>query len=232
MSLDEINQANAVLRQILEGLAPQVQLGIANSLWLKHGQVFKPEFVQRGQDFYDAEIANFGSDDAPVINGWVSDKTQGKITNLITDMDVTLSILMLINAIYFKGNWTTPFDRAQTREGDFTLLDGRRKKLLMMSKSGGYRLQDNALKPVRCLYYQGTGFQAISLPYGSAQVSMYIFLPDKESSLAEFQQQLIVENWNRWMSDLAETPGKIVLPRFKVEYKVELKDALITLGMV
>ena len=69
MSLDEVNQANAALRQILEGLDPQVQLAIANSLWLKHGETLKPEFVWRGRNFYDAEVANFSDGDAPVING-------------------------------------------------------------------------------------------------------------------------------------------------------------------
>jgi len=142
-----------------------------------------------------------------------------------------MSILMLINAIYFKGNWTTPFDRTQTQEGDFTLPDGRRKKLLMMSKSGGFQRQDKVLKPVSYLYYQGRGFQAISLPYGNARTSMYIFLPGKESSLAKFQQQLTVQNWNRSISNLAETPGKIVMPRFKVEYGIRLDKALGAIGM-
>jgi serpin B len=86
LNLDEVNRANAELRQALEGLDPQVQLAIANSLWLKHGETFKPEFVQRGRSFYDAEVANFGDGDAPVIN-----------------------------AIYFKGSWTAQFDKARSR---------------------------------------------------------------------------------------------------------------------
>jgi serpin B len=231
MSLDEVNRANAKLREMLTSLDPQVKLAIANSLWLKHGETFKPEFVQRGRDFYDAEVSNFGNQDAPVINGWVSNKTLGKITKLVTDSDVSSAILMLINAIYFKGNWTAPFDRAQTREGDFTLLDGRRKKLPMMSKSGGYRLQDGVFKATSYPYYQGKGFQAVSLPYGSERVSMYIFLPDKESSLAGFQKQLTAKNWDDWMSRFHTTRGSIVLPRFKLDYEIKLNETLESLGM-
>jgi serine protease inhibitor len=219
MSLDEVNQANAELCQMLEGLDPQVQLAIANSLWLKHGETFKPEFIRRGRSFYDAEVANFSSGDAPIINGWVSRKTRDKIKELVTDSDVAMSILMLINAVYFKGNWTAQFDKANTQESTFTLLSGKQKKLPMMSQSGHFT------------YHEEQGFQAISLPYGEGKVSMYIFLPGHQSSLAKFQQQLTVENWNRWISNLAETPGKIVLPRFKVEYGIGLNEVLRAIGM-
>jgi len=219
MSLDEINQANAALRQILEGLDPQVRLAIANSLWLKHGETLKPEFVQRGRSFYDAEVANFGSADAPVINGWVSRKTQDKIKELVTDPEVALAFLMLINAVYFKGNWTAQFDKAQTQEGEFTLLNGSRKKHPMMSQSGSYR------------YCRGKGFQAISLPYGNEKISMYIFLPNQDSSLDEFQKSLTAENWEGWMPRFHGMQGNVVLPRLKVEYAVELNDALKALGM-
>ena len=219
MSLDEVNQANAALRQTLEELDPQVQLAIANSLWLKHGETFRPEFVQRGQSFYDAEVANFSNGDAPVINGWARRKTQDKIKELVTDADVAMSILMLINAIYFKGNWTAQFDKTQTQDGEFALLNGERKKHPMMYQSGSYK------------YYQGKGFQAVSLPYGNEKVSMYIFLPHQDSNLDEFQKSLTATNWERWATRFHGTEGRIVLPRFKVEYEINLNGALVALKM-
>ncbi len=219
MSLEQVNRANAALRDKLQELDPQVQLAIANSLWAKLGEHFKPIFVQRAADYYDARVANFGPGDAEVINGWVSDKTQGKIKELVTDRDLAIVVLMLINAIYFKGNWTKQFDPADTRERPFNLRNGEKKQHPMMSQSGHYR------------YLQGTDFQAISLPYGSGQVSLYIFLPNSDSSLEEFQKGLTDKKWERWMSQFQEIPGDIVLPRFKLEYGISLNEALKALGM-
>lgn len=219
MSLDEVNRANAKLRETLANLDPQVRLAIANSLWRKHGEAFKPDFLQRGRDFYDAEIANFGGGDAPVINGWISRKTEGKIKEMVTPANVIESFLMLINAIYFKGNWTSQFDKSKTQDGEFTLVGGKQKTLPMMSQSG------------RFAYLEDKGFQAVSLPYGSGRASMYIFMPSPASNLVGFQRQLNAENWDDRISRFHKTQGEIVLPRFKVEYAAELRKALTTLGM-
>jgi serine protease inhibitor len=221
MSLQEVNHANAALKVTLEDLDPKVQLAIADSLWARQGIPFKPEFMQQNQEFYGAEVVNLDFDDpaAPsVINAWVSEKTNGKIDKII-EVIHSLAILFLINAIYFKGNWTVEFDKTQTQEGVFILLDGRQKKHPMMSQSGHYE------------YYEGQHFQAVSLPYGEGRVSMYIFLPDRDSSLAEFQRSLTAENWERWMTRFHSMEGHIVVPRFKVEYELVLNDALQALGM-
>ena len=219
MGLHDVNQANAKLREELEHLDPQVKLAIANSLWAKHGESFNPKFVQRAADYYDAKVANFGASDAELINGWVSDKTNGKIKELVTENDLAITVLMLINAIYFKGNWTQQFDKSNTRARPFTFQSGKKKQHPMMSQSGDYQ------------YLQGKGFQAISLPYGSGQVSLYIFLPGPDSSLEELHKSLTSKNWERWMSQFQEIPGDIVLPRFKVEYSVSLNNALKALDM-
>ena len=129
------------------------------------------------------------------------------------------AILFLINAIYFKGTWTVEFDKAKTREDQFTTLAGKQKRHPMMHQSGKYR------------YFEGQGFQAISLPYGGGQVSMYLFLPAAVSSLVEFQKNLSAANWDSWMREFAVTDGEIAVPRFKVEYEITMNDALKALGM-
>jgi serpin B len=94
----------------------------------------------------------------------------------------------LINAIYFKGNWETPFDKSQTTNKTFYLTDSSSKQHPMMSQMGSYRC------------YETDTFQAVSLPYGKkGALSMYIFLPNSNTNLATFSQQLTPENWNKWM---------------------------------
>ncbi len=221
MSLESINQANAALRATLENPESQVQMAIANSLWAKQGTPFQPEFIQRNQQFYEAKVTDldFDAPTAPsVINNWVEQSTKGKI-NKIVDKIRADDMLFLLNAMYFKGKWTTPFDKSQTVIQSFDLLNGNEKQLPMMSQSGKYR------------YYENEKFQAVSLPYGKGRLSLYIFLPKQKSSLAAFFQNLNAENNSQWMTQFRIRNGSLRLPRFKMDYEIELTNALKALGM-
>jgi serpin B len=221
MSLEDANRANLQLKSALEKADPKVQLQIANSLWARKEISFRPDFLERNKEFYGAEVTelDFNDPNSPAaINDWVSRKTNGKIERIVDQIDRD-SILFLINAIYFKGKWTAEFKKEETREDNFTTGDGRQKKHPMMTQSGKYN------------YFDGKKFQAVSLPYGDRRLSMYIFLPAKGSTLAELQKSLTAENWEKWMDEFDQTPGDIVVPRFRVEYEVELNDALAALGM-
>jgi serine protease inhibitor len=221
MSLQDINQANNTLKTSLENADPAVQMSIANSLWAKQGISFKPEFMQQNQQFYGAKVTELDfakPDSANVINSWVKENTKGKIEQIVDQLKPD-DVLFLINAIYFKGNWTKPFDKSQTTQRPFTLSNGSQKQQPMMSQSGKYR------------YYENDSFQAVSLPYGKGRMSLYVFLPSKTTNLAAFQQQLQSENWQQWMNQFAMRQGSVQLPRFKFDYDVKLNNALKSLGM-
>ncbi len=217
----ELNRAYSQLKAALESADPKVQLNIANSLWGRKGITFNPDFIQRNKQFYGADVTalDFGDPGAPAtINAWVADKTKGKISHIVDQIDAQ-SILFLINAIYFKGKWSIEFDKAKTKEDTFTTGAGQQKRVPMMHQSGKYN------------YYEGKNFQAVSLPYGDGRASMYIFLPAQGSRLDEFQKDLTAANWESWMKQFVQTDGSIAVPRFKVEYEVGLNDALKALGM-
>ncbi|HSB10938.1 MAG TPA: serpin family protein [Blastocatellia bacterium] len=217
----ELNRAYAALRQALENPDPKVQLNIANSLWAKQGVTFNPDFIERNKQFYGAEVStlDFNNPSAPsTINSWVADKTKGKIDKIVDRIDPQ-SILFLINAIYFKGKWAEEFDKAKTKEEPFTTAPGQQKRHPMMHQSGKYN------------YYEAKSFQAVSIPYGGDRVSMYIFLPTASTTLIQLQNELTAANWDSWMKQFAKIQGEIAVPRFKVEYEVELSDSLKALGM-
>lgn len=221
ISLQDINQANETLKSSLEKADPDVQLSIANSLWAKQGTPFKPEFIQKNQQFYKAKVTelNFASPDAAkTINGWVRENTRGKIDQIVNQIQPE-DVLFLINAVYFKGNWTKQFDKSQTAERPFYLSNGSQKQHPMMSQSGKYR------------YYENNSFQAVSLPYGKGRMSLYVFLPKKETDLVAFQQQLSLENWQQWMNQFQMRSGSLQLPHFKFDYDIQLNNALKALGM-
>ncbi|MCA1991675.1 MAG: serpin family protein [Coleofasciculus sp. S288] len=221
LSLQDVNQANQVLKASLENADPDVQLSIANSLWARQGIDFKPQFMQQNRQFYGAKVTelDFAKPDAPnIINNWVKENTRGKIEQIVDQLKPD-DLLFLINAIYFKGNWTEQFDKSRTTERPFYLLDGTQKQHPMMSQSGEYR------------YYENESFQAVSLPYGTGRLSLYVFLPRQNTTLEAFHQQLDTENWQQWINQFHMRDGSIQLPRFKFDYDIQLNNALKALGM-
>jgi len=221
IGLDALNHANAALVESLRTLDPHVALAIANSLWAQQGISFAPDFLKNNQDFYRAEIAtlDFGNASAvATINAWVERNTGGKIEKILDQIDRS-AVMFLINAIYFKGRWSKPFDPRRSREMPFMLSGGRQHQHLMMAQTGKFD------------YYAIQGFQAISLPYGAGRASMYIFLPEQRSSLRAFRRELTYKSWDVWLRHFRPAEGTIVLPRFKLAYEATLNDALKALGM-
>ena len=222
LNSESINVGYAGLRQTLLTSDPKVTLAIANSLWARQGFSFKPDFLQRNTQFFGAEISTLDFDDpsaSKTINQWVDTNTNGKIQKIVSDHIDPLTVLFLINAIYFKGPWQEEFDPSKTQESPFYLANGDEKQVPMMKQQ------------LRHPYYQGENFQAISLAYGDGQMRMYIFLPDRESDLNAFFENLNFERWEDWMSQFHSQDVSLVMPKFKLEYSKTLNDTLKALGM-
>ncbi len=223
LGIDTVNRSNAALRDSLQNTDPKVEIAIANSIWSRQGVEFNPIFLERNREFFGAEIGslNFNDPQAPeIINGWVNTNTNGKIKQIVQRIDPG-TLIFLINAIYFKGNWQKEFDKSATRDGIFYLSNGSQKQVPMMYRKGAYP------------YFRGANFEAARLPYGDGEVSMYVFLPNRDSNLNDFIEQLNAENWSNWMSQFKERTddSEMILPRFELEYEVKLNDALTALGM-
>ncbi len=220
-SLAETNRASAMLMKSFVSSDARIELNLANSLWARQGVTFKADFLARNRQFFGAEIAslNFNSPRAKAtINNWVSGKTKGRIPSIIDQIDAQ-QVLFLINAIYFKGQWQKRFDKALTHDEPFYLLSGAQQQVPLMSQSGSYQ------------YFQGDKFQALCLPYGNGSTSLYLFLPEQNSSLPGFLSGLSYEVWEQWMTRFQETPGEVKIPRFKLDYEVNLNETLKALGM-
>lgn len=221
MSLEDVNRAFADLKSALAPTDPKVQLKIANSIWIRNGLAIKPAFVERNKQYYAAEIANLDFADpmaAQTINSWVNRNTNGKIDKIVERIGDDI-VMYLINAIYFKGQWQVEFNKQLTKSEMFRLAGGEQKALPMMARSGDFS------------YYKGKNFQSVALPYGKGNVSMYVFLPDEQTSLDQFEQDLTAENWEMWMNNFRLTPGDLKLPRFKVDWEANLNEPLKALGM-
>lgn len=222
LSLEDFNQASKKLSESLQQADPKVKLAIANSLWLKQGFDFVPEFLANNQTYYQAKVTQLDFGDPRkslgAINGWVKENTNGKIEQIVDSISPD-DVLFLVNAIYFKGSWSQTFDAKLTQEKPFSFADGKTKQVPLMQQKGEY------------VYYQNEEFQAVSLPYGNRRLSMYIFLPRENSSLDAFLGNLNADNWQQWVQKFRREEGRVEIPRFKLEYEAELTPALKALGI-
>lgn len=224
LSAEAINQGNLTLRKRLQNTGNGVEILIANALWGKEGLQFKSAFQSQNKAFYDAqlELLNFGTPAAVArINKWASDNTRGLIPKVVEQIDPQ-TILLLMNAIYFKGNWSDPFEASNTKPQTFHKADGTSLEHPMMSRYAKWRYAHNSEQ----------GFQVASLPYGEDErTEMLVFLPDPGKSLEQWSEQLNEANWNSWLSSLRSREGRVVLPKFKLKTMLNLNDNLRRLGM-
>lgn len=217
-SLADLNAANLALTKSLTQADPQVQISIANGLFGKPGLRFLSAFLDSVRSYYSAELAPLES--ADTVNAWVKAKTQGKIPSILRPENITpQTILVLVNALYFKGIWEKPFPKTATQARPFHRLDGKTLELPMMSRSGSFR------------YFEGADIQAIRLPYGSGRLGMLLLLPKAPSDLKSLVGGLDEVRWKKIVAGMVQRPGKIVLPRFRVEYSAELSHVLQAMGM-
>ncbi len=143
MSLEEVNRRMSELMAELENAGRGVQVDLANSMWAN--SPIEKDFAARVIEWYGAQAESVEAWDAATIermNAWVSDNTGGKITKMVNDVDPN-TLLVLLNALYFKGQWATGFDPALTEEADFHLPDGQTARVPMMHQSGEYEYYEN-----------------------------------------------------------------------------------------
>ena len=200
------------------------RVDLANALWARKGTEFNPNFVKTNQDFFGARVTALDFADplsVQTINAWASENTQGKIPKVLSQIEAQ-TLMILMNAIYFKGTWTTPFEKGETAPKDFKQGNGQSKQVQMMRRYGKYRyLRDSENQ-----------FQAVALPYGQDKaVNMYVFLPDSESSASALLSKLSGDSLSDWLGKFRSQDGEVMLPRFKMEYEVNLNETLKQMGM-
>lgn len=222
IDVTELNQANASLLSRLHNQSKQIQLNVANSIWLNDEFHFQTDFAQSNSDYFNAEVEEITITDRKSpkkINEWVQKSTNGKIDKVVDEPLEADLVAMLINAIYFKGDWTHKFDKEQTQKQSFHLKGGTTKDVSLMV------LNENLA------YFETDKFQAVSLPYGDEAMSMKVFLPKENYSVEELEGMFTVDSWKQWNSSFIKKIGTVLLPKFHLEFEVLLNDNLKHLGM-
>ena len=223
LSDDDINRANHHLMQTLATADPAVQTEIANALWVQKDFPINPDFRTVCKSFYDADAEglDFVGDPtgaAAEINSWVDKRTHHRIPVIVAQVERETR-LMLTDAVYFKGRWSSPFKATETQTRPFHLRSGASRDTAMMDQSGD------------SLYLENKDFQAIRLPYGNERYAMYVFLPRKMTGLPDFLRSMDKKHWTQWIGRFASKSVEIVLPKFETTYGKTLNDSLKEIGM-
>jgi serine protease inhibitor len=221
LTAPEMNEAYKGLQSFLLELDKKVTIQIANSNWHSQEYSIKNEFRDLLLTHYNAEakMADF-ADPSTVsdINKWIEDNTNGKIKDML-DQIPDDAVMYLINAIYFKADWQYKFDEAKTALAPFYTPNGAVDVKMMFSK--GAKLS----------YHYTDEFTLIDIPYGNGQYSMTVLMQNEDSNINEIVESLNNNLFENLVSKADTITAQLYLPKFKLEFKEELKDVLTGLGM-
>jgi serpin B len=174
------------------------------------------------KNYFQADIypSSFGQATADSINQWANKNTNGKINLKLTQGDIAGEIMMLLNALYFKGDWASQFDKSKTQAQTFTLENGATKQVQMMQQTNAFA------------YTATNTYSAIRLPYGNGQFSMTILLPNAGNKIADVMNNFTANDWNTFQQDTFKTTVQVGLPRFTIPlYNVDLTSTMQQMGV-
>ena len=210
--------------QIWEEEGDGFLLNVASSVWAQDGYGFLP-------DYLNTLALNYGEEMRPVdfrldpnaasarINDWVADKTEERITNLISPDAITpFTRLVLANAVYFKAEWQQPFDERATSRQTFHALARTESEVEMMRQQSNLR------------YAAAAGYQAVELPYKGGEMAMIILLPDT-GRFSEFEESLSGDSAHTILDGLDNELVRLTMPKFETESEFSLSDTLKDMGM-
>ena len=204
----------------------QIELSISNSFWPHDEHPFLREYLELLRKYYDAEVipVDFRSNpDSALrqVNSWIEKKTNGKIKGGVSGPlpPYPQTRLILANAIYFKGEWVSRFEKRATNEMPFYLSNSRTTQVPMMQQTSDfYYGEDNSL-------------QVLEMPYTGADLSMVVVLPREIDGLPTIEQTLTIDKLMKWTEDTSERPVTVFFPRFNMIWHLDLKATLAAMGV-
>lgn len=227
MGKQDLFAAFSTLNKTINELNRQAGISVlcANGLWAQTGYPFQKAFLKLVADDFDAEIQQVdfvtGHEyQRRQINAWVEQQTNDKIIDLLpADALDPRTRMVLVNAVYFKGDWAIPFNPEMTKKADFRAYPEGLHSVPMMCRQAEFN------------YTRDDRFEMLELPYAGQSASMLILLPDSRDDLKEVGKVLTVDYINELYGRLAKNDVRVLLPRFKVQGNFSLSGVLRTMGM-
>ncbi|MBO6169635.1 MAG: serpin family protein [Bacteroidales bacterium] len=221
-AVQEVNEfCKAMLLQLPE-LDRKTTLKIADAIVVDKGFELLPSYNKVVKEYYGANISNLDFNDtkgsADIINQWCSDHTNGLIPQILDEVSPTM-LCYLLNALYFKGEWTNKFNAKITSDQPFYRDGMKVKEVPLMSQYHNFDYAESEL------------FQAVKLPYGNGAFSMTILLPKGKHSTGEITKFLKANDWRDLMRRMYDCKVDLFIPKFETRYHKQLNEILSKMGM-
>lgn len=202
-----------------------VRLAIANSLWPQEGYRLRRAYLNLVKKHYQTRITRVDYTEADAarekINTWVEEATENRIQDLIgAGVLDSLTRLVLVNAIYFKGDWEHQFDEGLTDEQPFRPSPDTEIPVQMMHNRSSFA------------YNEMDDLQILELPYRGKHLSMLILLPRETEGINILEEAFSTENLERWTSSLEKMEVNVSLPKLELSFPFRLDEILQEMGMV
>lgn len=216
---------NSFCRKLLTesgNLDAATRVAMANNIYVNSafGDELLPAFVETASRYYDAvpESRDFSDGETcDAINRWAADRTEGMIEEAIKEDEFyPNAVSYLLNALYFKGEWTHKFDANGTQRVQF---DEGRAEADMMSQYSQFSYAVNDV------------YQSVILPYGNKAYQMTVFLPWEGKSLRDVVERLKGQTWDELQHDYGTSSVVLFLPKFETFTDMRLEDIMASLGM-
>lgn len=215
-----IKQTNAEL----DNPSQQYKLDVANAVWIQNDYPVLKNYTGTLEQYYTANATNLDLKNDPknstnIINNWVANKTDQKILDLLPQNSIDRDTrLVLTNAIYFKANWTNPFDAFDTTNQNFTTLTQGVVKVPMMTSTTSFD------------YFADKDIQVLKMPYLGGHLSMIVLLP-RDDNIKSLVNSLSFEKLQQWNNNMTQVLVTAYIPKFTLDTKYVLNDYLSSMGM-
>ncbi|MBX3440996.1 MAG: serpin family protein [Planctomyces sp.] len=245
--VDEVNALRA-------GINPY-ELRVANSVWVDKGFPLTKAYLQAVTGDYGAtarpcDFRNRAEAERETMNAWAAEQTRGRIRDPLGPGSVTSDMrVLLMNAVYFKGEWTDPFDEGRTAPKDFFAADGSTLQCQLMDgwRDANYielrpdgavnelvqvpAPEDSEFEFLWQWADNPDGLKLVELPYKGGRLSLLALLPNRVDGLAALEDRLTAAQVGTWVESMRSQRVHVLLPRFKMQGQYELTSTLSALGM-
>lgn len=226
-SMDVLNPNSAALYNQFNKPNPDYKLATVNDLWMEQGLTPTKSYVDTVQRYYGGQVTNLDFESNPnpsrlIINKKIAQHTNQLIPELLPKGSIKKNtVAVLTNAVYFKGDWKTPFNIQSTSEQPFYTHVGTSPNIKMMHTQADFG------------YSEDKQVQVVQLPYKGDDLSMLVILPKskEKTAMQQLVRDLSADKIKEWNKDLITQEVNLHLPKFKLKERYDMKDMLSDMGM-
>lgn len=226
----KISKSFGLMQEKLNGIQEKgdIKLGLANAIWTQMGYKFLDSYINLVQDDFKSKInqVDFVHSQSrekarKEINGWVETKTNNKIRNLIAKGILNdLTRMVLVNAIFFKGDWKYQFkERSTNKNADFFTTPDKKTTVAMMYQKNEFR------------YTEDKSTLVLEMPYKGNELSMLVLLPRAKNGITELERSLTYSKLKSLLRKMRKQEVRVFFPKFKNKNKYMMRKTLKSMGM-